>query len=387
MRLNHHLRTGSVYVALLGVATIVGVIGVSALTATRLQRRMSAGSDDSAQARLHARSAIDWGLILVEENPGWIAALGDAFAIQQVSVGTGHFNLEGSIPGGVSLGEAMCQPITFTGDGFQGEARRACQAMLQPDAVDFDPLSDAILDAGPITYWRLGESAGNVADDEQGRNKGRYRQGVTLGESVSNRCRTAAWFDGSNDLVEIPHSDEFLLDNGTVQFWFRPEALFGQPGLVSKNSGGFDTGGHMSIWLNGSSVYARLDSKWAGYYIYAAGAVAGQWNHVVFSFGAGGMRLYVNGTPRSGAIYTGGLGTTSGDIGNYEPIAFGVDLYMSDDESINGWTDPFRGQIADVAIYDRALTDEEITAIYDAGTAPAPTTVSIIPGSWRWIVD
>ena len=54
--------------------------------------------------------------------------------------------------------------------------------------------------------------------------------------------------------------------------------------------------------------------------------------------------------------YTGGLGTTSGGSGNYEPMAIGAATWLSDDLAITGWTAPFQGVIDDLRIFDHELT-------------------------------
>ena len=63
-------------------------------------------------------------------------------------------------------------------------------------------------------------------------------------------------FDGLDDYVEIAHSDDDLLDNGTLTLWFRADDLDGNQTLFSKDSSNFDTGGHLNVGLEGPPIAA-----------------------------------------------------------------------------------------------------------------------------------
>ena len=67
-------------------------------------------------------------------------------------------------------------------------------------------------------------------------------------------------FDGLDDYVEISHSNDDLLDNGTLTLWFQAEDLDGRQALFSKDSTGFDTGGHLTVGLEGDRILVRLQS-------------------------------------------------------------------------------------------------------------------------------
>ena len=67
-------------------------------------------------------------------------------------------------------------------------------------------------------------------------------------------------FDGDDDVVVLPHEAGFELDQGTVSLSFTADQVSGTQGLLSKDSLDFDDGGHLSIWLEGDQVVARLQS-------------------------------------------------------------------------------------------------------------------------------
>jgi hypothetical protein len=232
----------------------------------------------------------------------------------------------------------------------------------------------------PIANWHLSESSGTTAVDSAGNLDGVYQGGVTLDADGVLNDDSAAQFDGSNDFVEVAHDDSMLLDNGTVQFWFNADDTSGTQGLFSKDSSGYDTGGHFTAYLDGSDLKIRLQSTSATYTIESSGINAGEWNHVAVTFGDDGFKLYVNGTQADSDGYTGGWGTSSGGSGNYEPITIGANAWGSGNLTTSGWSDPFEGKIDEVSIFGSAIGAADIQAMYDAGTTGGANGVDTVDG-------
>lgn len=226
--------------------------------------------------------------------------------------------------------------------------------------------------AGQIAHWDLDETTGTTAGDSVGGMDGIHRNGVTLGQPGAYIGSTGAQFDGANDHVEIPHNNALLLDEGTFAFWFQTGTVSAEQGLISKDSTGYDTGGHMSIrMLNDDHIGVRLQSVDTSYSLKSTGACpsVGTWYHVAFTFGPGGMKLYVDGVLVDSDAYTGGMGTTSGGAGNFEPMAFGVLTVVSGDLTLTGWTMPLLGVMDDVYAFSRALAEPEIQQLMQVAGA------------------
>ncbi len=68
-------RRGTIYVAVLGVTMIVAVMALAGASISRLELRIAGDQVDQQQARLLARSAIEFGLHWIEETPSWRADL------------------------------------------------------------------------------------------------------------------------------------------------------------------------------------------------------------------------------------------------------------------------------------------------------------------------
>ena len=176
-------------------------------------------------------------------------------------------------------------------------------------------------------------------------------------------------FDGSGDYIEIPHDDAYLVDNGTVEMWFNPDDASDRQGLFSKDSSGYDDGGHLTIWVDDNEVRVRLQTDDQSYYVSGGTVTDGDWNHLSFSFGDDGMQLFVNGELVDTESHTGGLGSSSGGTGNTEPIVIGSNAWSSGNGTTNNLREFFSGSIDEVVLYGSQLDQTEVDALY-AGNEP-----------------
>jgi hypothetical protein len=191
---------------------------------------------------------------------------------------------------------------------------------------------------------------------------------------VAGQHGTAFHFDGNDDYVEIPHDDSYLMQAGTFSVWFKTDTTSGQRGLFSKDSSGYDTGGHFSVWLNGSRVEVRMQSTTASNFVQSAsGSIStGQWYHIMFAWGEEGMALYLNGLLVDTNSYTGGMGTSSGGVGNYEPIVLGANAWKTADLGSSGLEGFFDGVLDDFRLYNERLSESQALEIYNGATEPTP---------------
>ncbi len=126
-------RRGSIYPAVLAYASLVTIIGLSALLALRLPRRASEGEIDFNQARLHARSAIELGMWVIENDAAWRTTFPNGMWVENRSIGTGTYTLEGVDPNDDDLADSNLHPLVLTGTGVEGAARHKTQVRLEPE--------------------------------------------------------------------------------------------------------------------------------------------------------------------------------------------------------------------------------------------------------------
>ncbi len=163
--------------------------------------------------------------------------------------------------------------------------------------------------------------------------------------------------------VGDPVADPFQLTAGTFALWFQPDHLSGQQGLLSRDAGGYGDGGHMTLYLDGGGVNLRLqDTSMTHQLASARDAVrVGEPNHVAFSFGSEGAKLYLNGLLVDADGYAGGL------AGNTEPLVVGALAWGSGTGQANNLQGFFDGVIDEIAVFDRVLDTDTVLALYDAG--------------------
>ncbi|MEM7252470.1 MAG: LamG-like jellyroll fold domain-containing protein, partial [Pseudomonadota bacterium] len=260
--------------------------------------------------------------------------------------------------------------------GSGGAMQAAGSTIVTITAMNDDPIArndpgDAgteIASYSPIGYWRLGESSGVSAGDVgSGGNNGTYNN-VTLGHP-SPFGDTAVHLNGTTSYIEVPHDPSYLVDSGTVQFWFNADSFSVQQGLVSKDANGFGTGGHLDIDVNTSGqISARLQTPSSSFVVNSsANAMVGTWHHVAFVFGPSGMELFLDGQSVGSNAYAGGLGTSSGGSGNTEPWVFGASTQGSGIGVVTPLTNYFAGAMDEVAFFGSELSGEQIRSLYVAG--------------------
>jgi len=247
-------------------------------------------------------------------------------------------------------------------------------AIFLVGAAEAQPYADAVLDLDPVGYWRLDETGGTTAWDASGRGlHGTYHGRVAMGRpGALSTADAAAGFAGG--CVQIPHDDRFRCDSGTLTFWCRAAGGATNGGLVSKDAAGFGAGGHLTLRNNENGyLYVHLQSAEAEYLVTAPHPIAAdRWYYIAFTFGAGGMTLHVDGDLIDSNPYTGGL------AGNREPLVLGANTWASAPGGTAPLCDPYLGLLDEVALFDRALTREQIHGLYQAAATPEPATAALL---------
>jgi hypothetical protein len=228
--------------------------------------------------------------------------------------------------------------------------------------------AQAVIQSKPISYWRMDEFCGPEAVDVLDRHVGLYETGVlyhldgprSAQFNAPGEINRAPHFAGGRMRTRIPEIGKTY----SVSMWFwngmpsdaRPVAGYvfsrgrdhalGAPGdhLGIGGTAGhtgkltFHTGDESDQVLGGRTVVQR----WT-------------WNHVVLVRGGDNVRVYLNGNPKPEieALAKASIPPTVAQI------------------FVGGRCDSdstFEGRIDETAIYDRALTADEVTKLYRAAT-------------------
>ncbi len=232
--------------------------------------------------------------------------------------------------------------------------------------TDFAPLA-TLTDLGappdfPLVRLEMDETAwngtaGEVADSSGNGNHGTAKNGATT-TTDAHRGRAGA-FDGTDDEVDITYHAGTPTNTFTLAAWVKttvthqidPEASSGTGGtsgqhyLFGADHRGSDSGAGVSVGTNGISVYEHGSSYMPALAVYS-GSLGTGWNHVVVTYTNKTPRIYLNGV----LVHT---GRTSYKNLVYAPTRIGAGPYGA-----------FNGQIDEVTIYDRALSDAEVDQLY-----------------------
>ena len=162
-------------------------------------------------------------------------------------------------------------------------------------------------------------------------------------------------FDGVDDHVEIPDSEHLRLATSiTVSAWLNTPAESGQNVLAKNGCSTLRQNYRLSISRSAAS-FTVVNCPEHGRTATGSGVEANSWFHLVGTFAAGKTRVYINGELR------GELVDEPFDTGTLEaPLYIGGSFYGA---ALNG---PFTGQIDDVRVYDRVLSEQEIRASYES---------------------
>ena len=230
--------------------------------------------------------------------------------------------------------------------------------------------------------WWQGE--GDAYDEISGSN-GVVYPGTTFTTGVVGQCFS---FDGVSGCVMNTNTPPLtnIQDTFTMEFWAYPRAGYrmlpegggvgtsGQSYAIFPDWGGYGgmAGAGVCVGTNGISVMEHADNYMPSMLSYT-NDING-WVHVAVVYTNKQPVLYVNGVKvRTGITSTETAVYPSKNLGNSYASADG---YQFDTYG------PYNGLLDEVSIYNRALSQDEILAIYNAGSSgkcPPPPTIITQP--------
>jgi subtilisin family serine protease len=238
----------------------------------------------------------------------------------------------------------------------------------------------------PVSHWKFDEGEGAIAYDSAGSNDGTV-YGATW---ITGQINGALSFDGVDDYVEVIDSNDTLdiEDSITIAAWVKLNDLSDVYFIVTKQPTGtsrtnypgnyvFRTTplyGYLQLYYQTGTGDHEISKNTS-----TSGIGVGAWNHAAVTLVQdGNINFYINGSPAGTVPQEGVFGLI-----NDEPIRIGTRK--------DAWS-YFNGNIDDVRIYQRALSDEEIQEIVRTGMGnkafapyPADGAINVDPNvvlSW-----
>lgn len=207
-------------------------------------------------------------------------------------------------------------------------------------------------------WWKLDEGTSTSTADSSGNS---HTGTLTNGPSwftVNKIGPYGLGFDGSDDYIDFGNILNFTSQDFSFSYWLNPStipsaAVIGFKGAFNNNgyyiyigSGGHGGSNIVGMTLNGSSV-TRVEST-------SNAITAGVWQHVVITRSGNVGKVYVNGQD-----VTDGSSSSLGDP-NSSTNNFKIGLYDASDF-------PYAGLMDDVRVYTEALSQANVTKIYQRG--------------------
>ena len=208
-----------------------------------------------------------------------------------------------------------------------------------------------------IAYYELDETTGVVVD-ELGTNDG-TNYGSTRGET--GIINYSFYFDGSNDYVGVPHDASLqITGNLSVSLWFYIDAFTtGNHIIEYRASGESEATNYLYSWLinsDGSATYGHEygagQDEWRNY---NPGLNTGEWYHLamVRDVNLNEYNIYLNGEESDTWSF---VNDPSG--GSSGSLRIGADTITGKYHD---------GRIDEVGIWDRVLTFDEVSDLYNSG--------------------
>ena len=268
------------------------------------------------------------------------------------------------------LGNTCDVPATVvivSGDLVKAEVRIELAPGLASGDYSFQTMFDAVSHvaveppAGMVSWWPGDDNANDIVDSNDGMLSG----DATFGPGMVGQAFS---LDGTGDVVIVSDSPNLnIIGDVTVDLWAK-RTLFGggSPLMIAKGAGtvgvvdapnlyflSFDSTDH----LNGG--FERAD----GSNVILIGPIVTDTNFHHYAYVRSGdtHKLFIDGVMVTGDTFTGSPGDTSGI-----ELAIGG---LRHDAFPSGFCCHFGGVLDEVELFNRALSADEIRAIYEAGSA------------------
>jgi uncharacterized protein (TIGR02145 family) len=215
-------------------------------------------------------------------------------------------------------------------------------------------IPDFVPTEGLVAWWLM-DGNGN---DESGFSHHGQNFGATATANRWGEEEKALYFNSQSYLV-VDHTNELNIPTGsdlTWSIWMRPEPD-NEGGSAFEKWAGSDSQNRSQLLLriNNDADYFHCNA-WCNYTSVApmdADVVPNEWHHVILRTSNQHTELFLN-----------GVLVDSSDV-ELSGCTNSTNLFIGKRNALSGNTRAFKGAIDDFGIWNRALTDEEITALFE----------------------
>ena len=223
--------------------------------------------------------------------------------------------------------------------------------LLLVPMMSFGQAPNYVPSNGLIGYWPFN---GNANDESGNGNNGSVNNAALLTTDRYGNSNNAYYFDGTdNSDIDVPSSNDLNITNDiTISFWIFSNSNSGEKHIIDRDLCGFNNDWrilqvnnsvHWSSGVSGSDQFVSVS------------LIANQWNFIVAKREGNLFTLTINDSFSSPSQMT----LNNSSFGNNSiPIFFGDAVCNSPSQN------NFLGKLDDIGIWNRALSQQEITDLF-----------------------
>ncbi|MCB0121018.1 MAG: hypothetical protein KDE58_02180, partial [Caldilineaceae bacterium] len=222
-----------------------------------------------------------------------------------------------------------------------------------------------MMNEAPLLNLHLDEDLNTTSfvDDSLGGYDATCAGDACPGAGDKGQIRESATFDGVDDMLEVPGTEDLPLETFTVALWVKPTQQRSdyQP-LIYKAADDGSTGRTFGLFIFPDSMRVHHSLRNANCSSWVSDTSSGsllqnQWNHVVMTYDGSENRVYINGALDNTMAYV-GTPCDQGNIVRLGSVAPSTPKYL-----------PFAGNLDEVTVEEGALSADEVRDLYDYQSA------------------
>ncbi|MCQ6559973.1 alkaline phosphatase family protein [Paenibacillus mendelii] len=193
-------------------------------------------------------------------------------------------------------------------------------------------------------------------------------------EYVQGRLGQAIQFQTRGQYVDLGNRDEFRFGDAadfSVAFWFKSSGITGDPSIISNKdwNSGSNTGWILAVNGSGNLVWNYKTSQSARMDTTVSGVADNNWHHIAVSHDR------VNGIAR---FYKDGALVKTVDISGMKGTLDSSYTTKIGQDGTGKYGSTLTARVDDLQIYRNALTDAEVSAMFDSAPPLPPTPVASV---------
>ena len=331
---NSYVRTATV--------TISGT-GITAQTITVTQLGTEPVLSLSNNTLSLSSAANSNGSIEIASNIVWTARSNQIWLTVTPGIGSNNRTLTLSATSANTSTTARIATVTVSGTGVTAQTITVTQLGINPDMTN-----------GLVAYYPFN---GNANDESGNGNNGIIQGNVVLTTDRFGKTNRAYDFPGiAFNYIQVPDAPSLQMSVFTLNAWIFTTSDYGSGQVIQK--GRDISNGHYGLYttsVGGTNLYGGINNTTG-----INQPSIGVWHMVSGIVSGNKAKFYLDGkfmkdtTLSNSFLYSGS-----------DPLAIGMHYFSG---VPSAWTYPFKGKIDDIRIYNRSLSDNEISALYNLTT-------------------